>query len=40
VLACKTAVQAQAISYAAGVGAFLLAGPPIFLGVIARATGH
>ena len=40
VLACRTPKQAQMISYAAGVGAILLAAPPICLGVIARVTGN
>lgn len=40
VLACRTPQQAQAISYLAGVGAILLAAPPICLGVIARVTGN
>nr|CAH0098348.1 unnamed protein product [Daphnia galeata] len=38
VLACRTPKQAQTISYLAGLGAILLAAPPIFLGVIARVT--
>ncbi|EFX66306.1 hypothetical protein DAPPUDRAFT_302757 [Daphnia pulex] len=38
VLACRTPKQAQTISYMAGLGAILLAAPPICLGVIARVT--